>query len=64
MNARDRTIKEYDVDITAENIFNESNPDGHQDMNMITLVNHKRSSDALQKENGYITTKSGQKCLR
>ena len=43
----DGTIKEYAANITAKNIFNECNPYGHQDRNMLKLVNHKRSVDTL-----------------
>ena len=56
----DGTTKEYAVNIIAENTFNESDSDGHRGRNMLTLVNHKKTGDALLKENGYITTKSGQ----
>ena len=43
----DETIKEYTVNIIAENIFNGSYPDGHGDRSMLALVDHKRNSDAL-----------------
>ena len=60
----DGTIKEYAANIIAENIFNEPNPNGHQDMNMIMPVNHERSGDALKKGEWIHNPKSGQKHTR
>ena len=60
----DGTIKECVANIIDGNIFNESDPDGYQDRNVHTLVDRKRSGGAMQKGNGHISTKSGQKRMR
>ena len=60
----DGTIKEYDANIIAENIFNKCDPDGHCDRMMLKLIYHKRSGNVLRHDDGFITTKLGQKRMR
>ena len=60
----DGTTKEYAANIIAENIFYDSDPDGHRNRTMVTIVDHKRSGEAVRKSEGAYKIASGQKRLR
>ena len=60
----DGTTKEYAANIIAENIFLDSDQDGHRDRMMVGIVDHKRSGEAVRKEQGAYKIASGQKRLR
>ena len=60
----DGTTKEFAANIIAENIFLESDPDGHQEIMMVGIVSHKRGGDTVRKAQGAYKIASGQKRLR
>lgn len=60
----DGTTKEYAANIIAENIFLNSDPDGHHERMIAGIVDHKRAGDAVRKAQGAYKIASGQKQLR
>ena len=60
----DGTTKEYAANVIAQNILYESDADGYLSSTVKSIIDHKRSGDAVAKSDKYITIRSGQKRCR
>ena len=56
----DGAIKEYAANIIAENMYAQVDPDGILD----NTIDFKKDGKALSKDDLYVTTKSGRRCIR
>lgn len=54
---------EYTANIIAENMYSQCNPDGEQFLLLEGITDHKKSKEALSKDNAYITV-NGRKHLK
>ena len=60
----DGTVKEYTANTIMENVFSQVDEEGRSHALFDSIVDHRKSSDALSIDNAYITTKSEKKRLR
>ena len=56
----DGTVRELQANIISENLFSQADLEGHQIMLMDEITGHKKDGSAITRENGFITTASGQ----
>jgi len=59
----DGEVQEYSAYVIAENIYAQSDIDGHSYNILDSIVDYQRDSNAVDKSDKYIMTKSGQKRL-
>lgn len=57
----DGTTENYFANVIAENIYARIDDEGHQFLLLKEIVDHKKGTDAIPVENGYIMTRSGKK---
>ena len=57
----DGAVAEYSANIIAENILSQVDGDGHNYCYLSEILGHRSTDEAITKEGGYITTKSGVK---
>ena len=55
----DGNIHEYTVNIIAENLYDQTDDDGYDYRLLYEIIGHRKTEDAIEKANGYYTTKSG-----
>eukprot|EP00956_Cyclotella_meneghiniana_P034439 scaffold104886_cov86-Cyclotella_meneghiniana.AAC.1 len=60
----DGAVKEYAANVIAENILKQVDSMGRQSHVMDGIVGHRKTAQAITKENAFIVTKRGQKKLR
>jgi hypothetical protein len=60
----DGEVREYSANVIAENIYAQSDIDGHSYNILDGIVDYERDPSAVAKSDKYITTKSGQRRLR
>ena len=60
----DGIVHQYSANIIAQNIYESSDDDGYRYQLMEEIIGHRKSKDAVSKEEGYITGKNGQKKKR
>ena len=60
----DGTIKEYAANVIAVSIMNGVDEDGYAKSTSYSIIDHKRSGDAIRMEDKYFVTKTGTKRLR
>ena len=59
----DGEVKAYAANIIAENLLNQCDDDGYTLQTLDALIDHRSNDEALNEENAYATTCSGQKRL-
>ena len=57
----DGAVAEYSANMIAENIYSQVDDDGHTYSYLSDILDHRSTNEAIAKEDGYITTKSGVK---
>ena len=57
----DGEIKEYVANIIAENIYSQVDSEGYQYQLMEKIIDHRRNGNVVEKDDLYITTKSGKR---
>ena len=60
----DGTVREYAANVIAENLFDQVDADGYSHSMLDSIVDVRKTTDAVYKDDMYITTKSGQRRLR
>ena len=60
----DGTIKPYAANIIAENMYAQVDTDGHHNLLIDEIIDHKTDEKALTKENMYVTMPSGAKKMK
>ena len=60
----DGTVREYGANIIAENIYSQVDEQGHSHGILDSILDHRKSDDAIDIEQKYVMTKSGQRRLR
>ena len=60
----DGSIKQYGANIIAENIFSQVDEHGYRYQLLRNIVNHKRDETAITKDEGYVTSKNGNRIKR
>jgi hypothetical protein len=57
----DGTLMRYNANVIAENIFAQCDDAGRRQAILDEIIDHKRDGRALRADNGYVTTKRGQR---
>ena len=60
----DGMIREYNANVIAENLYQQVDADGYHHTLLDTIVDHRKRSNAIEKKDGYVHTKSGQRRMR
>ena len=60
----DGAMKQYAANTIAENLYSQVDIDGHVYLMIDSIVDHRKTPEAVGKTNQYFVTKSGQKKLR
>ena len=60
----DGEIKEYVVNVIAENMYSQVDTDGYRYQILDCITDHRKNKNALEKDELYITTKSGHRRMR
>ena len=60
----DGTVKEYTANTIMENMYSQVDHEGKSVALLDSIIDHRKSKQALTHDDAYITTKSGQKRLR
>jgi len=55
----DGLVSEYATNLIAENIYAQCNEEGRKHMIFKEIINHRKDSSAIPKEEGYIVSSSG-----
>ena len=60
----DGAMKQYAANTIAENLYSQVDIDGHIHLMIDSIVDHRKTEDAVKRSDQYFVTKSGQKRLR
>ena len=60
----DGEIKEYAANVIAENMYSQVDSEGHRYQILDCITDHRKNGNAIEKDDLYITTKSGRRRMR
>ena len=57
----DGAIQQYSANLIAESLYEHADEDGHRYQYMDSILDHKKTKEAVDKADGYVVSKNGEK---